>query len=577
MSMILGYIKEREISFLFFLLLVLLVIILWNLYKKEKKRAEAAERSVSGERRFYGAFVKEWKDFFIYFRKEDLRILYISPNFEKITGIASRLMYEDIEVLNTLYTHTTRRKIQAKINDWDKSDALEFECDYKKRGSEDDKRACLTVEQTQDGEGYLLTFRDITEEYQLRQQIYEELQTAQRESRSKTDFLSQMSHEIRTPMNGILGMLSLMRTHIQDERAAIGYLDKTEQLSQFLLTLINDILDMSRIESGKMKLEEATFDLYQMADKLDTMFRTTAEDKGIHWQVEMQDFDVRYVVGDSLRLSQVIINFISNANKFTPAGGSVTVTFRQMDKIGGDLHFMIKVKDTGKGIKKDFISKIFRPFEQEDASTAHNYGGSGLGMAIADSLIKLMNGKILVESEEGKGSEFSVYLSLPIAQDMEQSYPGEERIGRKQDREKQKAIEEFTLEGLKILMAEDNDINAEIAAEILEMQGASVTRAVDGEEVIQMFEDSIEGYYDVILMDIQMPKLDGWEATKEIRALHRADADILIFAMSANAFLEDQRHSIEVGMNGHISKPVDFNEVRELIGTHMYEMRSHKV
>ena len=578
MSMILGYIKEREISFLFFLLLVLLVIILWNLYKKEKKRAEAAERSVSGERKFYGAFVKERKDFFIYFRKEDLRILYISPNFEKITGIASKLMYEDIEVLNTLYTHTTRRKIQGKINDWDKSDALEFECDYKKRGSEDDRHACITIEQTNDGEGYLFAFRDITEEYQLRQQIYGELQTAQRESRSKTDFLSQMSHEIRTPMNGILGMLSLMRTHIRDERAAIGYLDKTEQLSQFLLTLINDILDMSRIESGKMKLEEATFDLYQMADKLDTMFRTTAEDKGIHWQVQMQDFDVRYVVGDSLRLSQVIINFISNANKFTPAGGSVTVTFRQMDKIGGDLHFMIKVKDTGKGIKKDFISKIFRPFEQEDASTAHNYGGSGLGMAIADSLIKLMNGKILVESEEGKGSEFSVYLSLPIAQDMEQSSPGEESLGgRKQDREKQKAIEEFTLEGLNILMAEDNDINAEIAAEILEMQGASVTRAVDGEEVIEMFEDSIEGYYDVILMDIQMPKLDGWEATKRIRALHRADADILIFAMSANAFLEDQRHSIEVGMNGHISKPVNFNEVRELIGTHMYEMRSHKV
>lgn len=187
-----------------------------------------------------------------------------------------------------------------------------------------------------------------------------------------------------------------------------------------------------------------------------------------------------------------------------------------------------------------------------------------------------MNGKILVESEEGKGSEFTVYLSLPIAQDMEQSSPGGESPDRQQDKERQKAIDEFTLEGLKILMAEDNDINAEIAAEILEMQGVSVTRAVDGEEVIQMFEDSIEGYYDVILMDIQMPKLDGWEATKKIRALQRADADILIFAMSANAFLEDQRHSLEVGMNGHISKPVDFNEVRELIGTHMYEMRSHK-
>ena len=579
MKIMLEYIKEREVSFLFFLLLVLLVIILWNLYKKERKRAETAERSVADERRFYGAFVKERKDFFVYFRKKDLRILYISPNFQNITGIAAKAMYADIEVLNTLYTHKTRRQIQGRMNEWDKSSSLEFECDYKKGDGEEDKRASITIEQTQDGEGYLMTFRDITEEYQLRQRIYGELQKAQRESRSKTDFLSQMSHEIRTPMNGILGMLSLIRTHIRDERAAIGYLDKTEQLSQFLLTLINDILDMSRIESGKMQLDKAPFDLYQMADKLDAMFRTTAEDKGIHWKVEMQDFDVRYVVGDSLRLNQVIINFISNANKFTPAGGSVTVTFRQMDKIGEDLHFMIKVRDTGKGINKDFISKIFRPFEQEDASTAQNYGGSGLGMAIADSLIKMMNGKILVESEEGKGSEFSVYLSLPIAQDMEQncSLEADDDIRRRETADRQKAIREFSLEGLHILMAEDNDINAEIAAEILEMQGASVTRAVDGEEVTQMFTDSAEGFYDVILMDIQMPKLDGWEATKKIRALHRTDADILIFAMSANAFLEDQRHSLEVGMNGHISKPVDFNEVRELIGAHMYEMRCHKV
>ena len=578
MKIMLEYIKEREVSFLFFLLLVLLVIILWNLYKKEKRRAEAAELSVSGERKFYRAFVKERKDFFIYIRKEDLRILYISPNFQKITGITSKMMYADIEILNTLYTHKTRRQIQNQIAQWDQTGPLEFECDYKRRAEDEEKRADITIEQTEGKDGYLLVFRDITQEYQLRQKVYRELNDARRESRSKTDFLSQMSHEIRTPMNGILGMLSLMRTHINDADAAVNYLDRTEQLSQFLLTLINDILDMSRIESGKMKLEEAPFDLFQMADKLDAMFKTTAEDKGIHWQIEMQDFDVRYVIGDSLRLSQVIINFISNANKFTPAGGSVSVVFRQMDKVGGDLHFMIKVKDTGKGIKKDFISKIFRPFEQEDASTAHNYGGSGLGMAIADSLIKLMNGKILVESEEGKGSEFSVYLSLPIAQDMDQSCPvqGEQLFAKQKSADKKKAVEEFSLEGIQILMAEDNDINAEIAMELLEMQGADVTRAEDGEQAVEMFKESKEGTFDVILMDIQMPRLDGWEATRQIRALNRTDSDILIFAMSANAFLEDQRHSLEVGMNGHISKPVDFNEVRELIGTHMYEMRSHK-
>ena len=172
---------------------------------------------------------------------------------------------------------------------------------------------------------------------------------------------------------------------------------------------------MSRIESGKMELEEVPFDLFAVAEKLDSMFRSTTEAKNLKWDVRMQDFDVCRVVGDELRLTQVIINFISNAVKFTPPGGSVIVTFRQMHKIEGKIHLMIRVRDTGKGIKSDFISKIFRPFEQEDASTAHHYGGSGLGMAIADNIVRLMNGEIIVESEEGKGTEFVVYIAIPIA------------------------------------------------------------------------------------------------------------------------------------------------------------------
>ena len=283
---------------------------------------------------------------------------------------------------------------------------------------------------------------------------------------------------------------------------------------------------------------------------------------------------MKYVIGDEMRLSQVIINFISNANKFTPPGGTVQVLFRQMDRIGNDLHFMIRVSDTGKGIKEDFLSKIFRPFEQEDASTAHNYGGSGLGMAIADSMVRLMNGQIPVESEEGKGTEFSVYLSLPVSETQDEKETPIQNV-TEEDPAMLRAIEAFTLKGIRILLAEDNDINAEIAMEILAMEGAVLTRACDGEEVVQMFKESQPYSFDVILMDIQMPKLDGWEATKVIRRMNREDVDIPILAMSANAFVEDRRKSQESGMNGHISKPVDYDEVRRIIGEQLWVVRSH--
>lgn len=572
MGGILEYIGNNMVVMSLLLAAVLVVIIIWNLYLKEKRRAAKIEESVLGERKFYGVFAEENREFYLCIRKRDLKILYVSPNFETMTGLTTRSLYMDIECLKGLTDQSRSREIIRELSVWEGDGPAEFEVTYHRAGETVERQAALSVEALKEQEVYLVSCRDITEEYEVRRQIQKELAAAQKESQSKTDFLSQMSHEIRTPMNGIIGMLKLIRVHINERDSAENYLNKIEELSQFLLHLINDILDMSRIESGKMKLEKVPFDLFALADKLDTMFRSTAEDKGIHWKVEMQDFDVRYVVGDEMRLSQVLINFISNANKFTQAGGSVTVTFRQMDKLDGELHLMISVRDTGKGIKEDFVSKIFRPFEQEDASTAHNYGGSGLGMAIADSIIRLMQGQILVESEEGKGTQFTVYITLPVAEQMDNAVAGESNIYEAQMR--QKAIDEFSMKGIRILMAEDNDINAEIAMEILTMEGAIVTRACDGKEVVQMFADSRPGDYDVILMDIQMPEMDGWEATSVIRNMQREDSDILIFAMSANAFVEDSRHSKEVGMNGHINKPVDYEKVRRIIGEQMCTRRS---
>ena len=567
MEIILRYIDQHLLPLSLFLAASIFAVFCLKLYMQEKKRSRSVELAVSGEREFYQSFASNRQESFLLIQKSNLHILYISPNFEQMTGIRAELVCADIEVLRNIVTQKEARNIVKQLKNWDKTQELKLEFDYRSAGTHQMAHGYAWVQTDGNDECYLVVFGDNTEDYKIRSALKKELEQAYQESQAKTDFLSKMSHEIRTPMNGILGMLSLAKVHVNDPKQTSYYLERAESLSQFLLTLINDILDMSRIESGKMELEEVPFDLYGVAEKLDSMFLSTTEAKKLRWDVQMQDFDVCRVVGDELRLTQVIINFISNAVKFTPPGGAVTVTFRQMHKIDGNLHLMIRVRDTGKGIKSDFISRIFRPFEQEDASTAHHYGGSGLGMAIADNIVKLMQGEIIVESEEGKGTEFVVYVSLPIAEG-DQTVPESWKDDKAADEmvDKKKAVEEFTLDGIRILLAEDNDVNAEIAMEIMEMEGASLERACDGLEAVRMFEESPVNGYDAILMDIQMPNMNGWEAAAQIRKLSRQDADIPIFAMSANAFVEDKRHSIEVGMNGHISKPVDYDEVRQRIG-----------
>lgn len=572
MGKLLMEVQEQAVLWLLLLTALLLAVIFLNLYLGEKRKRIRMEKRVKGKEKFDRAFALNSREIYLYVQKKDLKVLYFTPNFEALTGLKSEMLERNVGILKKLVDNRSARKIKKKISEWDKTGELTFETNYQTSQKEEKNRARVTITFYPKEDGYLVLLQDITDEYEERQKMKGELETARRESQSKTDFLSKMSHEIRTPMNGILGMLNLIQIHLTQPEMAKKYLDKTEELSKFLISLINDILDMSRIESGKMQLDQSVFDLNKMADKLDAMFRNTAEAKGIIWSVEMKDFDTHYVIGDEMRLSQVIINFISNANKFTPAGGRVCVTFRQMDKIENKLHLMIRVSDTGRGMEEGFLSRIFRPFEQEEASTAQNYGGSGLGMAIADNLVKLMDGQILVESERGKGTEFTVYISLPIAEEAEKE-EAKELEETKAEQERQQAVEAFSLEGIRILLAEDNAINAEIAVELLEMQGAVVTRAENGQEAVQIFEESQPGTLDVILMDIQMPVMDGWEATKVIRHLSRPDADVIIFAMSANAFVEDQRRSLDIGMNGHINKPVDYDEVRRLIGEQMYLRR----
>lgn len=359
-----------------------------------------------------------------------------------------------------------------------------------------------------DNEYDLFIIRRVTAEREKVAAYERWLHQAKEASQFKTSFLFRMSHEIRTPMNGITGMLTLAEGRLTPEHPAMQYLTKANELSGHLLSLINDILDMSRIEAGKVELEQAPFSLRALGGRLYDMFAKTLDANGIHYAANFEEMTADWVIGDELRISQVIINFLSNAVKFT-SQGEIIVTFRQMMLRDGKVDLMVRVHDTGIGMKAEFISRIFRPFEQEDTSTTRRFGGTGLGMAISDQLVKLMGGQIVVESLPESGSDFTVFLSLPVMEPP---------------------------------------------------AGAAAAEAAPAETAAQP-----ASYYDLILMDIQMPVMGGRTATRTIRGLARPDAaDIPIYALSADAFVEDERLSRENGMNGHLTKPIDFDALWQI-------------
>ena len=378
----------------------------------------------------------------------------------------------------------------------------------------------------------------------------------QRETKAnlaKREFLFNMSHDIRTPMNAIIGFTALAQTHIDDRGQVEDYLKKISVSSQHLLSLINDVLDMSRIESGKVTLEAKPVHLPELVHELRDIVQAVVSEKDLSLTLDTVGVENEDVIADPLRLEQILINVLANAVKFTPDGGQISLWIVQKDTApAGYADFEFHIKDNGIGMSEEFQKHIFEQFARERTSTVSKIQGTGLGMAITKSLVDMMGGRITVKSEQGKGSEFTISLRFPIGEAKTEQTPP--------------AAKASASAGKKLLVVEDNELNLEIASTLLKEAGFEVDTAENGKIAVEKVEAASADRYDLILMDIQMPEMDGYEATRRIRALpDTKKAALPIVAMTANAFEDDRKNALRAGMNGHIAKPLDIQKLFQVL------------
>ena len=375
---------------------------------------------------------------------------------------------------------------------------------------------------------------------------------AENANKAKTEFLNNMSHDIRTPMNVILGYNQLMKSQLTEPKQ-LDYQKKIEQSGKMLLSIINNVLDMARIESGKMRVDENYVKVSEVVDEIISTFAYEAEEKGIHLSGSMK-VTHRDVLCDGTKIREIFVNLVSNAIKYTPRGGNVTITVEELPcEKEGYMKIKTEIKDTGTGMSKEYLPTLFEPFSREQNTTIGRVGGTGLGMPIVKKMVDLMGGSLEVESEPGKGTVFTFTLMHKIA---DKKY-----YSQRKEKVKTSNMGE-SLSGKHVLLAEDNDLNAEIAVTILEEAGIIIERVEDGIQCVNRVEQMSPGTYDLILMDIQMPNMDGYQAAQRIRNLNdKTRAESPIIAMTSNAFAEDRKRALDAGMNGHIAKPIDMEKL----------------
>ena len=537
---------------------ILAVTILLLVVKNNRQKLRKKDQQLLAREELFSNLSRNVDDVFLMIDTGTGKVEYISPNVRRILGISPEAVQEDFHVLCSAGGYNCRSRLddlmqmeQGTQQEWDRAFI------HQETGEPRYIHVTGFINAVQGAKKCIVDLSDRTDEHQTTLAVKAALEIAEKASKAKTDFLSNMSHDIRTPMNAIIGITTLMKNELHQPEKLAEHLGKLETSGQLLLGIINDILNMSRIESGKTTLNVEKMNLTQQISQLDSVIRQQAGQRRQTFTVETH-VQHENVLGDSNRLKQVLMNILSNAVKYTPNGGHIRLEIDELTHTEHYTKYRFVVQDDGIGMSEEFQKTLFEPFTREEKSGTNKVQGTGLGMAITKSIVDLMGGTIHVESTTGKGTRFEVVLEFPI--DAEADTVQETQVPPEEEETAS------PLSGMKFLCAEDNAINAEILEMLLEANGASCTICSNGQEIVDAFASVKPGDYDMILMDVQMPVMDGLEATRRIRSSENPlGKTIPILAMTANAFLEDMQKSREAGMDEHLSKPVDISALEQTV------------
>ena len=531
----------------------LLLVVQSNRQKLRKKDQQLLARE-----ELFSNLSRNVDDVFLMIDTETSKAEYVSPNVQRILGVSPEAVQEDLHVLCAAGDGNCTSQLDDLMQ-MEQGVQQEWECEFVNQETGEPRYLHVTgfLNDVQGARKCIVDMSDRTGEHQTTLAVEAALEVAEKASKAKTDFLSNMSHDIRTPMNAIIGITTLMKNELHQPERLAEHLGKLETSGRLLLGIINDILDMSRIESGKTTLNIEKMNISQQVSQLDSIIRQQASQRRQTFTVETH-MQHENVLADPNRLNQVLMNILSNAVKYTPQGGHIRLVVDELTHTEHYAKYRFIVQDDGIGMSAAYQKTLFDPFTREEKSGTNKVQGTGLGMAITKSIVDLMGGTIRVESATGKGTRFEVVLEFPIdaEADKVQTAPALP--------EEAEAVS--PLSGMNFLCAEDNAINAEILELLLETKGARCTICSNGQEIVDAFASVKPGEYDMILMDVQMPVMDGLEATRRIRSGENPlGRTIPILAMTANAFLEDMQKSRDAGMDEHLSKPVDINALEQTV------------
>ena len=531
----------------------LLLVVQNNRQKLRKKDQQLLARE-----ELFSNLSRNVDDVFLMIDTETRKVEYVSPNVQRILGLSPEAVQEDLYVLYPAGDDSGASRLE-NLMQMEQGVQQEWEREFVNQETGEPRYIHVTgfINDVQGARKCIVDLSDRTGEHQTTLAVEAALEVAEKASKAKTDFLSNMSHYIRTPMNAIIGITTLMKNELHQPEKLAEHLGKLETSGRLLLGIINDILDMSRIESGKTTLNIEKTNLPQQVSQLDSIIRQQASQRRQTFTVE-NHVQHENVLADPNRLNQVLMNILSNAVKYTPQGGHIRLDVEELTHTEHYAKYRFVVQDDGIGMSEAYQKTLFEPFTREEKSGTNRVQGTGLGMAITKSIVDLMGGTIHVESAPGKGSRFEVVLEFPIDAEADKVQTASALP------EEAEAVS--PLSGMKFLCAEDNAINAEILEMLLETKGASCTICSNGQEIVDAFASVKPGEYDMILMDVQMPVMDGLEATRRIRnGENPLGRTIPILAMTANAFLEDMQKSKEAGMDEHLSKPVDIAALEQTV------------